>query len=239
MNKTQWLDWVEAGAERLQQRYREARNRASGRAGEPEPVEPRKCWSLVRAEVDREDRDIVIHIDLPEPHTDLASVRVINSTLSIAVLKTGSDIRRAPAEDFYRRAIPLPPKVDPRSATHRIHGDELVIRMHTAAPRRQAAADARATANGQEKTNGEATVNGEVETHIAAKARGDANPPREARTNGGQQTGGKTLKRRKTPTGQAAPAPRQVAAAAVRERARQHSAAIPGRGKRGRTARSG
>lgn len=146
MNKTQWLDWVEASADRLQERYRQAWNRAPRGQRGMKPGEEPKRWTAILPEIDRETRAVVVHLELPEPHTVEAEVRVINSTLSIAVLRTGSDIERAPAENCYRRAIPLPPRVDPKSATHKIHGDELVIRLRPRAARRRTAKSG-ATAN--------------------------------------------------------------------------------------------
>jgi hypothetical protein len=51
------------------------------------------------------DAATVSSLELPEPHTDEAAVRVIGSTLAISVLRTGSHVERAPAQDCYSRAI--------------------------------------------------------------------------------------------------------------------------------------
>lgn len=169
MNKTQWLDWLEASTDRLQERYREAWNRAPRRINRAAPAEEPKQWSTIHPEIDREAREVVVHLELPEPHTVEAAVRVINSTLSIAVLKRGSDIERASAEDCYRRSIPLPPKVDPNSATHKIHGDELVIRMRPRAPRRRPSDKA---ANGAELTEGERHASGARQANGAKSGAG-------------------------------------------------------------------
>jgi HSP20 family molecular chaperone IbpA len=137
MNKTQWLDWLEAGAGRLQERYREAWNRGPRASKQASGAQEPKQWSAIHPEIDRELREVVVHLELPEPHTVEAAVRVIGSTLAISVLRTGSHVERAPAQDCYRRAIPLPPKVNPESATHKIHGDELVIRLQPRVPKRR------------------------------------------------------------------------------------------------------
>lgn len=132
--KTDWLDWLEASAGRLQRRYRQGwarlpRNRA--RPADPaEPLgRPGKPWSAIVAHVERDPGEVVVHLDLPDPHTIEADVRVIDSTLAISVLRRGSGIGQARLEDCYRRAIPLPSEVDPGSTVHKVDGDELVIRM--------------------------------------------------------------------------------------------------------------
>ncbi len=137
MNKTQWLDWLEASRDRMNVRYRTLMTRAWGEPEPEEPAEEPRRWSTIHPAIDREDRGVVVHLELPEPHTVEANVRVIDSTLAITVLKSGEDLARAPAENCYRRAIPLPAQVDPRSATHQIDGDELVIRLRHPEPRRR------------------------------------------------------------------------------------------------------
>lgn len=141
MTKTEWLDWLESSTDRLQERYREAWTRLPRRArrAQNDNLEPdSKPWCAIQHEIDREPREVVVHLELPAPHTVEADVRVIGSTLAIAVLRTGTNISRAPTEDCYRRAIPLPPRVDPGSAVHKIHGDELVIRMQPETAAQQA-----------------------------------------------------------------------------------------------------
>lgn len=132
--KTEWLSWLEARAGRLQRRYRQARaclpRHSDRNATPPAPVQhTSKTWGAIVAHVEREPQEVVVHLELPKPHTVEADVRVIDSTLAISVLRRGSGIERARLEDCYRRAIPLPPQVDPGSTVHKIHGDELVIRM--------------------------------------------------------------------------------------------------------------
>jgi hypothetical protein len=145
--KTEWLDWLEASADRLQERYRQAWTRLPlASQGRPEHADRRetasKPWSTIQPHIDRETREVVVHLELPQPHTVEADVRVIGATLAIAVLRCGSGIERAPTKDCYRRAIPLPPKVDPASAVHQVDGHELVIRMRQNGAKRRSSRSA-------------------------------------------------------------------------------------------------
>ena len=128
MNKQQWLDWVEHHALRLKSRY--------GLSIVPHTATPRhsapnhaRQWSAMPARVAQEDGGIVVHVDLPKPHTREAVVRIIGSTLSIAVLRSGSDIDHAAADECYRRAIPLPSEMKVDTESHSFDGDRLVIRL--------------------------------------------------------------------------------------------------------------
>lgn len=131
--KTQWLDWLEARADRLQERYRQAWTRLPRRSPRQETFEPEepasKRWCTIHAKVARQQDLIVVQLELPAPHAVEADVRVIGATLAIAVLRNGSGIKHARVEDCYRRAIPLPELANPETAVYEVHGDELVIRM--------------------------------------------------------------------------------------------------------------
>lgn len=153
-NMSEWQEWLEARADSLQERYREVWTKLPRRGRRPEPVvhpEPStKPWCTIHPKIDRTSQEaVILHLELPEPHTVEADVRVIGSTLAIAVLRRGRGIDKARVEECYRRAIPLPPEVDPGSAVHDVLGDELVIRLRPQGTKRGSRKRA-ATRNGRD-----------------------------------------------------------------------------------------
>ncbi len=143
MTKTGWLDWFDAARARLQQSYRDVWTRLPRNPKREQPTPESKRWSAIRPEIDRKQNFVEVHLELPQPHTVEANVQVIGSTLVITVLRQGSGIDGAPVKDCYRRSIPLPPGVDPRTAEHRVYGGEIVIRLRQA-PEEDGAAPAAA-----------------------------------------------------------------------------------------------
>lgn len=146
INKTSWLDWVEASRIRLQQGYRDAWSRLPRTPKREQPEPESRRWSTIRPEIDRKASFVEVHLELPQPHTAEADVQIIGSTLVITVLRQGSGIDTAPVKDCYRRSIPLPPGVDPGTAEYRVYGGEIVIRLQQdpdQAPARPAPANQR------------------------------------------------------------------------------------------------
>ncbi|MEQ8861506.1 MAG: Hsp20/alpha crystallin family protein [Pseudomonadales bacterium] len=174
ITKTEWLGWVDTTTARLQQSYRDVWTRLQRSPSREQPASKSKQWSAIRPEIERKQSSVEIRLELPQPHTVEADVRVIGSSLVISVLRHGSGIDGAPAEDCYRRAIPIPDGADPYSAEHRVYGGEIVIRLRQTPENAGAAPSAAPRRRRPARTNARKSTGTTTKPTRVAKGRGTA-----------------------------------------------------------------